>query len=54
MKKNKYERAPIGHAGSKDLAGLPPMTGLRKVSTTGPYSTCANFDRQYTKPLLSL
>jgi hypothetical protein len=51
-KKNKYERVPVGQAGSKDWADLPPMRGLRKVSTTGPYSTCANFDGQYTQTLL--
>jgi hypothetical protein len=36
-KKKKYGRVPIGHAGSKDLADLPPMTGIRKVSATGSY-----------------
>jgi hypothetical protein len=33
---------------------LPPMAGLRKVSTTGSYSACAYFDGRYTKSLLSL
>jgi hypothetical protein len=53
-KKNKHERMPIGQAGSKDLADLPPMTGLMKVSTPGSYSACANFGGRYTEPLLSL